>query len=330
MDTEIIPNTTLDDLDMDRVHAHIETAISKGRYQGTIDPIRFLLQHNAVTQAHELIPTITGIVMFGTTPQIALPHAVIDLAQFYGTKPLSYEVVDFQKGIGGCLPEQIDHIERYLWRNSLHGFRLGDGAQRVEEHEYLSSVLREITVNAVAHRDYVVKHSVIRVSMFRDRVELTSPGTLPLGVTLDNILDSQNARNPAILTLLYQAGYVEGFGMGLNTVFEAMHEEGLAPPKLVNTDTSFTVIVYGRSRSDFEPEAQSSSAVPVPHLTAAQQRIYDLLLHQGELSFAEVENAFVGRSRRSLQRDLRALMDADLITTVGATWQLRYVPRKSR
>lgn len=328
MDTQIIPHATLDDLDLNRVHTHIEAAMSKGRYHGTDDPTRFLLQHKALVQADRLVPTITGLMLFGIAPQTILPHAVIDLAQFYGTKPLSYEVVDFQKGIGGCLPDQIDHIERYLWRNSLHGFRLGDGAQRVEEHEYVSSVLREITVNAVAHRDYMVEHSVTRVSMFRDRVELTSPGSLPPGVTLDNILDSQQARNPAILTLLYQAGYVEGFGMGLNTVFEAMQEEGLLPPKLINTDTSFTVMLYGRPRSDFGPESQPEHTILLPHLTSAQQRIYDLLRQKGELSFADVESAFHGRSRRSLQRDLRALIDADLITTLGATWQSRYILRK--
>jgi predicted HTH transcriptional regulator len=326
---QLVPDATLDDLDLSRVRMHIETALTKGRYRGTDDPLRFLLQHKAIVQTDDrtLIPTITGIMLFAYEPQTFLPHAVIDLAQFYGTKPLSYEVVDFQKSIGGCLPEQIDHIERYLWKNTMHGFRLGDGAQRVEEHEYLSSVLRELTVNAVAHRDYTFEQSVIRVSLFRDRVEWTSPGALPEGVTLDNILDAQLSRNPAILTLLYQGGYVEGFGMGLNTVFEALDEEGLPSPRLVNTPMSFTVTVYGRPRGDFEPDDGSHAAPATHELTPAQQRIYTLILQRGELSFAEIEAESGGRSRRSLQRDVKSLIDARLITTVGATWQLRYIPR---
>jgi predicted HTH transcriptional regulator len=159
-------------------------------------------------------------------------------------------------------------------------------------------------------------------------VEWSSPGSLPAGVTLDNILDAQFARNPAILTLLYQAGYVEGFGMGLNTVFEAMHEEGLPEPRLVDSPMAFTVTVYGRPRGDFDTDDSHGTPAPTHELTPAQQRIYTMILQQGELSFADIEAESGGRSRRSLQRDLKALIDARLITTVGATWQLRYIPRR--
>lgn len=167
MDQHRVPRATLRDLDMDHIREHIAEALARGRYAGTDDPIPFLLQHQAlVDDGHESTPTAAGVLMFGTDPQRLMPHAMVDLARFQGTKSVSYEVLDFQKGIGGRLTEQIDVVERYLWQTTRHGFRLGAGAQRIEEHEYTRSVLREVSVNAIAHRDYAQAGSVVRISAF--------------------------------------------------------------------------------------------------------------------------------------------------------------------
>lgn len=322
-DSRPVRDATLDDLNLDRVAAHIQAAIKRGRYHGTTETIPFLIQHHALSVGDDgetLIPTIAGIMLFGHNPQAIFPQAVVDLGHFFGTLPVSYEVSHLEKNIGGCLTDQIDQVERYLWNNTHHGFRLGDGAQRIDEPEYLRFVLREVTVNAVAHRDYTYYQSVIRVSLFRDRIEWVSPGTLPDGVTIDTILNRQVSRNPAIVMLLHQVGYIESFGMGLDTVFRALEGEGLRSPLLEESPVSFTVTVHGRPRSGPVQAAQT------PVLTDIQQQLYDIILLRGTISIQDATDLFPDRSPRSLQRDLGGLIDLSLVITSGAARALRYHP----
>lgn len=60
----------------------------------------------------------------------------------------------------------------------------------------------EAVVNAVAHRDYSVYGSKIRLHLFSDRVEIFSPGAIPNTVTIDSISERQSARNELISSLL--------------------------------------------------------------------------------------------------------------------------------
>jgi ATP-dependent DNA helicase RecG len=67
----------------------------------------------------------------------------------------------------------------------------------VPVHEYPAAVIRELIVNLLAHRDYANGLSSARVQLFSNRIEWVSPGGLPPGVTVENILTSQASRNPA-------------------------------------------------------------------------------------------------------------------------------------
>lgn len=320
-DTQPVRTTSWADLNLELVEEHIAQASRRGRYAGEQDPIQYLLDHRGAVDVDDQdmpVPTIAGILLFGHAPQRLLPHATVDIGHFYGTHSISTEVVHMEKSVSGHITTQIEKIERYLWSNIHHGFRLGDGAQRIEEHEYPPSVLRELTVNALAHRDYT-SGQVTRVSLFRDRIEWDNPGRLPAGVTIATIRQSQMPRNPAILNFLYQAGFVEGFGMGWDTVFQALQDEELPPPVLQETPASFLVTVYGRPRLGFVEPILLSTEV-----TGIQAEIYHMVVEQGSVSRSEVEQLLPDRSARSIQRDLQALVDLGLIVISGAGRALRY------
>jgi predicted HTH transcriptional regulator len=320
-DSQPLEQTRLDDLDFGRIEAHMHEAIRRGRYEEQPDPLQYLLlRHGAVRvpDQRDPIPTLAGMLLFGRALHQVIPYATVDIGHFLGTMALSTEVVHIEKQMGGTLPEQIDKAERYIWTNTHHGFRLGDGAQRIEEHEYPRSVIRELTVNALAHRDYTIGH-VTRISLFRDRVEWDSPGHLPEGVTVETIRQMQKPRNPALLLLLYDAGYVEAFGMGWDTVFQTLHDEELPDPRLQETATSFVVTVYGRPRGGF------TESLPMD-LTEPQVQIYELIVNRGSMTRGELEAAVGERSLRSLQRDLQFLVERGLVITSGATRSLRYHP----
>ena len=76
---------------------------------------------------------------------------------------------------------------------------------------YDRAALGEAVVNAIAHRDYSLSGSQIRVFLFQDRIEVRSPGRLPNSVSLENIkLGVHAERNRAVATLLTQLGYMSG------------------------------------------------------------------------------------------------------------------------
>ena len=100
----------------------------------------------------------------------------------------------------GPLDDQIAYVCRFVARN-----------QRVEASkkmgprdwpQYDLTAVFEAVVNAVAHRDYSIRGSRVRLRMFSDRIELFSPGALANGMRIDDLPYKQNARNPAIANLL--------------------------------------------------------------------------------------------------------------------------------
>ena len=74
--------------------------------------------------------------------------------------------------------------------------------------EYPEFACVEGIVNAIVHRDYSIGGDHIRVFMFDDRLEITSPGKLPNIVTVDNIRLTRYSRNPRIARVLTEFGWV--------------------------------------------------------------------------------------------------------------------------
>lgn len=315
-----ITGTGVELLDMDKVRAHIGRAAESGRLGGPPEPIAYLLRKECLVEnADGLQVTLAGLLCFGRDPQRHIPRAVIDLGHYRGMEPLSYEVVHLEKEIGGTVFDQLARVENYIWANIHHGMTLSDrGFQRVEVHEYPRAVIRELSVNMLAHRDYTNFRSSSRIQIFRNRIEWISPGGLPPGITVENILEEQAARNPVMMSVLYENGFVEAFGQGLNTAVAVLKAEGMEPPHFHDTGASFIVTIFGRPLDLFYGGGVYAN------LSETQRRILALLRNRGDLSPRQLASAFPDRARRSLQRDIGALVESGLISPVGEGRALRY------
>ena len=102
-------------------------------------------------------------------------------------------------------------------------------------------VVREAILNAVSHRNYQFGGSIF-VRQFRDRLVVESPGGLPFGITLDNILDRQLPRNRRIAEILSLCGMVERSGQGMNLMFELSVQEAKPLPDFTGTDNFFVSV----------------------------------------------------------------------------------------
>lgn len=301
-------------IDFDKVARHVAAAVDRGRYDGPTAPADYLRRNNCVVDVGgESYATAAGLLCFGRAPQQFYPNAVVDLVLFSGLRVDRAEVLDLTKGVGGTLFEQIDFVESYLWRNTRHGMTITEASStRVELHEYPRKVIRELTVNLIGHRDYV-NHpgATAQVQGFRDRIEWTAPGGLPIGVTEENLLTAQKARNRSIMNILYEAGYVEGFGMGLDTVVTVLAAEKMPPPRFEDhPNLHFKVGVFGRS-----VETRAASFL---ELTDSQQRILEIMRTVPEVSRKDLEVRLGDRAPRSVQRDLQTLLDEGIVVSNNA------------
>jgi len=316
-----VRTATPDMLDMEKVDAHIARLVKERGYRGPTDPIEYLHQRRCLVRVgEETLATLAGLICFGYNPQELFPRAVVDIGHYRGLETVSYEVIHMEKDIGGTIFDQFARVETYLWNNTHHGMTLNEGSlQRVPVHEYPAAVIRELIVNLLAHRDYANGLSSARVQLFGNRIEWVSPGGLPPGVTVENILSSQASRNPAILTILYEAGYVEAFGQGLDTVVAELRREGMAPPHFEDTGASFIVSVSGRPLELFSREGVYAS------LNDRQRKIMQSIRSRGVISPREMLTLFPdGTTQRTLQRDLQNLLTANLIIAEGKGRAVRY------
>lgn len=204
-----------------------------------LEKIGFLKRFNG-----SRVPTIGGLLLMSKNPQqlTALPRAVVKCARFKGKAKGIF--ID-QTVVEGALYEQIDNTVRFIAKN----IRLGGvvkGLLRQDIYEYPMEVLREAITNAVVHRDYFLADSkAIYVAIFDDRIEITSPGLLPIGVEIENLGRQQKTRNPLIAKILFEMNYFDEWGQGINRMKTLMQENHLPEPVFSEELDEFKVILYG-------------------------------------------------------------------------------------
>ncbi len=128
--------------------------------------------------------------------------------------------------MGGSLPRQVDNALAAIKANRAVASTIL-GSKRVECPHYPDKVFRELLVNATVHRNYSVIGSQIRVFMFADRIEFISPGRLPNTVSIEKLsVGTSFARNPLLVRLMENLGYMDKLGRGLPMVWQEAKKLG--------------------------------------------------------------------------------------------------------
>lgn len=203
------------DLDLSALERYLERT-----GQTALDPDRSRLLTNwrLLAQGH---PTLAGVVFFGAEPQRHLPYVQINAARFPGDDD-SVEPAD-RKDLTGRLLDIIEQAERFL---DLHLRRPHEieGFRPEARPELPKEALREAIVNAVAHRDYVVR-APIRLFVLDDRIDIHTPGKLPNTVDEAAMRAGVHVvRNPHIYARLTDAGLVTGAGTGVRRLIRLSKE----------------------------------------------------------------------------------------------------------
>jgi ATP-dependent DNA helicase RecG len=260
-DVSPVYKTSLKDLDLDRLNSYFTSrlgvkldASKKGNIQQLLANIKAMVKLEG-----KYLCTIAGLLVFGHHPESHLSQAGITAVKFNGVE-MDYNMED-KKDIAGPLINKynpkgevvsegaIEQAISFVRSHATVSSRM-KGVRRAETPQYPMESIREAIVNAVAHRNYTITGSKIRLFLFSDRLEIHSPGRLPNTVTIENAKSSAHyTRNPELYKLLGQHGYTEDIGLGIpRKIIQKMLESGCMHPLLEERGEEFVLVLFPAGR----------------------------------------------------------------------------------
>lgn len=160
--------------------------------------------------------------MVSDEPETFISNAFIQAVCYRGTERNAAYQLD-AKDITGPLDVQVRDACKFVERN-MRVFAI-KAPNRIETPQFSMNAVFEAVVNAVAHRDYSIYGSKIRLHLFSDRLEIFSPGAIPNTMTIDSISERQSARNELISSLLARCPMnVDAIGSQRNFIMDKRGE----------------------------------------------------------------------------------------------------------
>jgi len=264
-----------------------------------LETLRLITSHQG-----KKVPTVGGVLLFGTNRERYFPDAWIQAGRFRGTDKAS--IVDHAE-IRLHLPHAIEAAVKFVNKHALHGMEIGS-VRRVERWSVPPAAVREAIVNAVAHADYAQRGAPIRLSIYDDRLEVENPGLLPFGLTIDDLRRGiSKLRNRVIARVFHELRLVEQWGSGIQRILATCCEAGLSEPRFEELGARFRVTLYTIRTAE-------------PTADATNQRILELLRSGVGLSTQEIASA-IDLSARATRSRLAKLVNQGLVREVGTSPQ---------
>lgn len=253
-DRNVVDDASERDLDSGLVDSLLASEKEKGSkaIRGIEDRRTQLFRLNVVDS--QGAPRLAGVLALGQYPQQFYPKLVVDVTAHPGIDKSDPDGPRFVDRVicEGPLREVIDDGTAAVARN-LRTLSFVEGTQRHDVLEIPREVLREAIANAVIHREYgsLFIGQSVSVDVFSDRVEITNPGGLWGGKTLDNIADGQSrCRNSTLMKLMSSmqlrdgsGAPAEGQGGGIRLMIREMRTRALDEPRFEAGVDYFKVVL---------------------------------------------------------------------------------------
>jgi len=207
---------TIADLDFDYFKLFFEKRYGKSLKNASL-PLESIISNMNLGKDGML--NIAGALLFGSNPSVKYPEFTVKAGSFPETSLTSQTYLD-SRDITGKIGDIFQQTIGFILSNLKH--IQGDmGVNSLGNPEIPRLVLEELVANALIHRDYFIS-APIKVFVFSNRVEITSPGSLPNRLTVENIkLGNSNARNPVLASFANYILPYRGYGSGIMRALEA-------------------------------------------------------------------------------------------------------------
>lgn len=251
-DEQRVPNTGRDDIDPE-----LKARFLRGDLPEALQLKKLYLLLEDESRQPRL--TVTGVLLLTRRPADFLSSAYVQCVAYAGIERNAEYQVDAQD-CDGPVDEQIQQAFNFVKRNMRVEAVKRPG--RIDIPQYDLGAVYEALVNAVAHRDYAMHGARIRVHLFADRLEISTPGGLPNSLTVDSMDANSISRNETLVNLLsryYPAdpvtrrqNLIERRGEGVPTIIAASERLSLRRPlyeQINHTELKLTLYAASRERN---------------------------------------------------------------------------------
>ena len=167
-------------------------------------------------------------------------HVATQCGVFKGTTKAVF--VD-RREYTGPLWEQIDEAFQFVLRNIHLGATIV-GIYRQDVYEIPPDAIRELIINAMVHRSYL-DHGTIQVAVYDNRLEITSPGKLPMGQTMERMKEGYSKiRNEALAHAFAYMNLIEHWGSGIPRIIDKVKAAGLREPEFIGGEVDLRINIY--------------------------------------------------------------------------------------
>ncbi|MBT1162411.1 MULTISPECIES: ATP-binding protein [Bifidobacterium] len=284
----------------------------------------------------ELKPTNAYAILSGINSPV---RSIVQCGVFKGsTKAVFVDRREFT----GAPWELVEQAYQYVLRNIHMGARF-EGVYRQDVYEIPPDAIRELIVNAVVHRSYI-DHSSIQIAIYDDRLEITSPGRLPMGQTIARMKEGYSKiRNEALAAAFSYMRLIEHWGSGVPRIIEEVREAGLREPEFLGGDTDLRINIYRQVdalasdtasgvRDTTETVRDTASGVrdttetvrDTTGLTDDERAVIHYAQANGGITSAVAKNV-LNLQERQTQKILAGLVNRGILHRIGAARSTRYV-----
>lgn len=199
---------------------------------------------------------------------------------------------------------------------------VSEGLWRKEMPVYDEKVVRELLCNAIVHRPYTTRGDIF-IKLYPDRMTITNPGVLPIGVTVNNILQKTEKRNIHLANVFYDLHLMEAEGSGYDLIYETLLTSGKCKPIVYEGDDYVEVTVYKK--------IVSKESSRVCDFVSANYRISQkayislgIILQKKSITASELSKELQLPEGDRLRPYVESLVSNNIILTRGAGKGARY------
>ncbi len=305
-DTEVCAKAVIDDIGPGKLKSFLNLSGLK------FDTIQNSLEKLNLVQDGKLLNA--AVLCFARKPEKFFPNARLRCAVF-GT--LDTTVTITMQDFYGDVFYLIKKAEEYILEHINIGMRL-DGLFRVDVPEIDREAFREAIINAFCHRDYR-EYDSVNIAIFKDRVEIRSPGLLYANLTVADIRHKMlsERRNERLAELLHRVHFIEKWGRGIKMILEREPQT-----EFEELGTHFIATFKRNSYDLTKPDAVGESSVKTPVKTLVKTLVKTPVLILAQLaddphqSLADIA-PLIGKSLSAVERACSKLVKSGKLRFVG-------------
>ena len=258
------------------------------------------------------------------------------MARFAGTD--KNEFIDNQR-VEGNLFELLNEAMGFC-RKHLNMSGKIVGLVREEHLDIPAEALREALLNALCHRWYEHYNMTIGLAIYDDRIEIENPGMMPPQIDMEHIEQAHysSPHNPRMANVLYQTGYIENWGSGIQRIIATCQKYDVALPTWQQMPGNVVVVTFARNTAQTGQNIQEDvidengtkngtkggTKDTAIQLTERQHVIVNLLEDDGTITIPDLARK-IRLSVRTVKRELETLQTLGVLHREGGRKKGRWV-----